>query len=150
MIASKYALNILNKMFRTEGTAGETYEEELATLKQELGLVQMTELTGEPKWGIQAKTYHAAFKADNYEKGKEIHGLGADGQCDGVTVYHAGTKCADGKYYTNGGRVLGITATAPTLKEALAKAYAGVERITFEDMHVRHDIGAKALKGMEK
>lgn len=86
----------------------------------------------------------------SYEKGKEIHGLGADGQCDGVTVYHAGTKRADGRYYTNGGRVLGITATAPTLKEALAKAYAGVERITFEDMHVRHDIGAKALKGMEK
>ena len=86
----------------------------------------------------------------SYEKGKEIHGLSADGQCDGVTVYHAGTKYADGKYYTNGGRVLGITATAPTLKEALAKAYAGVERITFEDMHVRHDIGAKALKGMEK
>ena len=67
-----------------------------------------------------------------------------------MTVYHAGTKRTDGIYYTNGGRVLGITATAPTLKEALAKAYDGVNRITFEDMHVRHDIGAKALKGTEE
>lgn len=75
MIASKYALNILNKMFRTEGAAGETYEEELATLKQELDLVQMTELPGEPKWGIQAKTYHNAFKTDNYEQGKEYNKL---------------------------------------------------------------------------
>ena len=86
----------------------------------------------------------------SYEKGKEIKGLDQNGQCEGVTVYHAGTKQTDGKYYTSGGRVLGITATAPTLKEALAKAYDGVERITFEAMHVRHDIGAKALKGTEE
>ncbi|MBQ9329310.1 MAG: phosphoribosylamine--glycine ligase [Solobacterium sp.] len=83
----------------------------------------------------------------SYEKGKEIHGLDETGQCEGVTVYHAGTKADQGVYYTSGGRVLGITGIAPTLKEALDKAYEGVSRITFEDMHYRHDIGAKALKG---
>ena len=83
----------------------------------------------------------------SYKKGIEIHGLDENGQCEGVTVYHAGTKLSEGKYLTNGGRVLGITATAPTLKEALDSAYAGVARITFDGMHYRHDIGAKALKG---
>ena len=85
---------------------------------------------------------------EHYEKGKKIEGLREDGQADGVTVFHSGTKKTDGVYYTNGGRVLGITATAPTLKEALEKAYAGVEKITFEGMHARSDIGAKALKGV--
>lgn len=47
----------------------------------------------------------------------------------------------NGKFYTNGGRVLGVTATAPTLDEALAKAYAAVDKISFEGMHFRHDIG---------
>ena len=86
----------------------------------------------------------------SYEKGKEIFGLNRMGQLDEQTVYHAGTKYEAGKYYTNGGRVLGITGVAPTLKEALAKAYEGVDQVTFENMHVRRDIGAKALKGCEE
>ena len=84
----------------------------------------------------------------SYEKGKKIEGLQEDGQAPGVTVYHSGTKKTDKSYYTSGGRVLGITACGETLKEALAKAYEGVDRITFEGMHVRRDIGAKALKGL--
>ena len=79
----------------------------------------------------------------NYEKGYEISGLDENGQYEGVTVYHAGTKKADGKYLTNGGRVLGITATGKDLSEALEKAYAAVEHITFKDMHYRTDIGRK-------
>ena len=86
----------------------------------------------------------------SYEKGKEIFGLDENGQAEGVTVYHAGTTVKDGRYYTAGGRVLGITATGKTLQEALDRAYEGVKKITFEAMHVRHDIGAKALKGIEK
>lgn len=86
----------------------------------------------------------------SYEKGKEIFGMNRMGQLDDVTIYHAGTRYEAGKYYTNGGRVLGITATAPTLKEALEKAYAGVDKVTFEGMHVRRDIGAKALKGIKE
>jgi len=75
-----------------------------------------------------------------YEKGKKITGL------DDVTesyVFHAGTKLADGKMLTNGGRVLGVTATAPTLEEAIEKAYADVRRIQFEGAHFRTDIGVK-------
>ena len=79
----------------------------------------------------------------HYEKGYEISGLDENGQYEGVTVYHAGTKKADGKYLTNGGRVLGITTTGKDLSEALEKAYAAVEHITFKDMHYRTDIGRK-------
>ena len=79
----------------------------------------------------------------HYEKGYGIAGLDENGQYEGVTVYHAGTKKADGKYLTNGGRVLGITATGKDLSEALEKAYAAVEHITFKDMHYRTDIGRK-------
>lgn len=80
---------------------------------------------------------------EHYEKGYEIHGLDENGQCEGVTVYHAGTKKTDGKYYTNGGRVLGLTATGKTLSEALEKSYAAVKKVTFENMHYRTDIGRK-------
>ena len=77
----------------------------------------------------------------SYKKGMEIHGLDENGQAEGVTVYHAGTKWEDGKFFTNGGRVLGVTALGDTLEEALDKAYAGVEKITFEGAMYRKDIG---------
>lgn len=77
----------------------------------------------------------------SYKKGIEIFGLDENGQVDGATVYHAGTKYENGKFYTNGGRVLGVTATAPTLDEALKKAYGAVDKIKFEGAHFRHDIG---------
>ena len=80
-----------------------------------------------------------------YEKGKEITGLTA-GQLDAadVTVYHAGTAIKDGSLVTNGGRVLGVTATANTLPEALKKAYAATESIHFDKLHKRSDIGGKS------
>lgn len=78
-----------------------------------------------------------------YEKGFEIHGLDENGQHEGVTVYHAGSKKENGKYYTNGGRVLGITTKGNNLQEALDKAYAAVKEITFDKMHYRTDIGKK-------
>ena len=76
-----------------------------------------------------------------YQSGSEITGLDEKGQAEGVTVYHAGTKLVDGKFITAGGRVLGVTATGKTLDEALSRAYAGVEKIHFTDVHYRHDIG---------
>lgn len=76
-----------------------------------------------------------------YKKGIEITGLNDKGNLDGVIVYHAGTVCKDGKFYTNGGRVLGVTATAKTLDEALGKAYNAVEKIHFDNAHYRKDIG---------
>ncbi len=82
----------------------------------------------------------------SYKKGMEITGLDEDGQVEGATVYHAGTKYENGKFYTNGGRVLGITASGKTLDEALEKAYDAVGRISFEGAHFRTDIGKTANK----
>ena len=58
-------------------------------------------------------------------------------------VFHAGTAVKDGKLVTNGGRVLGVTATALTLDEAIRKAYADVKKIHFDKAHYRTDIGVK-------
>lgn len=76
-----------------------------------------------------------------YKKGIEITGLNDDGQIDGAIIYHAGTAYKDGKFYTNGGRVLGITATGKTLDDALNKAYDAVKRIHFDGNEYRTDIG---------
>ena len=79
-----------------------------------------------------------------YEKGIPIEGLDRDGQVNGATVYHAGTKCSEfagGGFLTNGGRVLGVTAKGATLDEALDKAYAAVDKIKFKGAHFRTDIG---------
>lgn len=76
-----------------------------------------------------------------YKKGIQIFGLDDKGQVNGATVYHAGTKYENGKFYTNGGRVLGVTATADTLDKALEKAYKAVDKISFDGAHFRHDIG---------
>ena len=79
----------------------------------------------------------------SYPKGLEISGLDENGQAQGVTVYHAGTKLENGKFLTNGGRVLGVTALGETLEEALNKAYAAVEGITFDGAFYRRDIGRR-------
>ena len=78
-----------------------------------------------------------------YDKGLPISGLEAFDGKDDVFCFHAGTRFAeDGKtILTNGGRVLGITAKAPTLKEARAKAYAATEWVNFANKYMRHDIG---------
>ena len=81
-----------------------------------------------------------------YEAGKRISGLDEAGKMDGVKVFHAGTSARDGAYYTAGGRVLGVTARAPDLKAAVDRAYAAVSRISFDGMHYRKDIAARALK----
>ena len=82
-----------------------------------------------------------------YKKGFEISGLDANGQLPdhSAEVFHAGTRAEDGRYYTNGGRVLGVTATGETLAEAVERAYAAADGISFEGMHRRADIGARAL-----
>lgn len=85
---------------------------------------------------------------EKYETGKEISGLDEKGQSPLAYVYHAGTKLENGKYYTAGGRVLGVTATGSDLREALDKAYKAVDAITFEKAHHRNDIGQRALKAL--
>ena len=76
-----------------------------------------------------------------YEKGKKITGLeNFEGKTD-IFAFHAGTKKVNGDVLTNGGRVLGITATAPTLKEARDKAYEATKLVDFENKYMRNDIG---------
>lgn len=78
-----------------------------------------------------------------YDSGFEITGV-ADAEALGdITVFHAGTKNVDGKIVTAGGRVLGVTAVAESLDAAIKKAYEGVDKVHFDKMHFRRDIGIK-------
>ena len=79
----------------------------------------------------------------SYEKGKEISGLDEAGALPDVVVFHAGTKGEGGKVLTNGGRVLGITATGPDTPSAIAKAYEAVSKIKWDGIHYRKDIAAR-------
>lgn len=77
-----------------------------------------------------------------YEKGFEITGLENFKDKDGYYLFHAGSKFDEnGKIVTNGGRVLGVTATGKTLKEARANAYEATEWVNFDNKYMRHDIG---------
>ena len=62
------------------------------------------------------------------------------------SVYVAGAALKEGRLVTSGGRVLGVSSTGATLEEALKKAYAGAEKVKFENAFYRRDIGAKAMK----
>ena len=79
---------------------------------------------------------------EHYEKGFEIRGLESFKDRDGYYVFHAGSKFDEqGRVVTNGGRVLGVTATGTNLKEARANAYKATEWIDFDNKYMRHDIG---------
>ncbi|GAE89740.1 phosphoribosylamine-glycine ligase [Acetivibrio straminisolvens JCM 21531] len=78
-----------------------------------------------------------------YKTGYEISGIEDAERDANIVVFHAGTKREDGKYYTAGGRVLGVTAMESNLDQAIKKAYEGVGKIKFQDMHYRKDIGIK-------
>lgn len=82
-----------------------------------------------------------------YATGKPISGLEEAEKT--ACVYHAGTKLEDGQIVTSGGRVLGVTATAETLAEAVDKAYAAAGCIAFEGAHMRRDIGRRALAALK-
>ena len=80
-----------------------------------------------------------------YKKGCPI----TVGDVGDAVVYHAGTKLTEDGLVTSGGRVLGVTAVGETLRQALDKAYAAADNISFENMYKRSDIGARALKAAE-
>lgn len=84
----------------------------------------------------------------SYPKGIEMFGMDEKGQVDNAFVYHAGTKYTDEKFFTNGGRVLGVTCNALTLQGALDNSYEAVSKISFEGAHFRKDIGQRALKAI--
>lgn len=85
-----------------------------------------------------------------YEKEIPIEGLEEASKVEGVTVFHAGTKRQNDMVLTSGGRVLGVTATAPALAEAVSRAYQGVLKIRFTDADYRTDIAQRALRKKEQ
>ena len=81
---------------------------------------------------------------EKYEKGKEITGLDENGQNDAFEyVYHSGTAKKDGKYYSNGGRVLGFVAKGKDVKDAQDNVYSNIDKVSFEKSFYRNDIGGK-------
>ena len=96
-------------------------------------------------WAVSVVLTSAGYPG-SYEKGKVITGIEKAEELEGVTVYHAGTAVRDGELVTAGGRVLDVTAVAPTFEEARNQAYAACELIDFEGKTYRSDIGARALR----
>lgn len=86
---------------------------------------------------------------EKYEKDKEISLNDAE-DAENVNVFHAGSALKDGALVTNGGRVLGVTATAGDLESAIADAYAAAKKIHFDGMFMRSDIGKRAMLALNK
>ena len=84
---------------------------------------------------------------EHYEKGKPI--TLPERLPENVTIYHAGDRLENGRLVTSGGRVLGVTAAAPTLREALKDAYDAAETVGFDGKYLRTDIGKRALAALE-
>ncbi len=84
---------------------------------------------------------------DNPRTGDVISGI-PEAEATGATVFQAGTKREGNSLVTNGGRVLGVTAGAPTLQAAMDNAYRAVEKIHFDGMHYRRDIGQKGSRAL--
>jgi phosphoribosylamine--glycine ligase len=82
----------------------------------------------------------------SYKTGFPITGLDAAARVPAVEIFHSGSVQSGNQLLTNGGRVLGVTAAAPTLEEALARAYQAMAEIQFEGIYYRHDIGYRALR----
>ncbi len=106
--------------------------------------------TLEPEWNPMPSTcviMASGGYPGSYEKGKLIRGLDEAARLSNVKVFHAGTAAVDGKVFTHGGRVLGVTAWGKDLATARTTAYAAVEMIQFEGAQFRRDIGGRALGG---
>jgi phosphoribosylamine--glycine ligase len=82
----------------------------------------------------------------SFEAGKKISGLDQAASKPGVKIFHSATSKREQAYYTTGGRVLGVTARAASLEEAVRQAYDAISNVGFEGMHYRRDIAARALK----
>jgi phosphoribosylamine--glycine ligase len=83
----------------------------------------------------------------SYEKNKLISGLDAVKKMNDIIVFHAGTRREDGKIFTSGGRVLGVTGLGRDIRQAIDNTYRAVEKINFEKAYFRKDIGFRAIGG---
>ena len=80
----------------------------------------------------------------DYKKGFEISGL-KEAEAEGALVFHAGTSLSGGRVVNAGGRVLGVTALGADIREAISKAYAAVDKISWEGAFCRRDIAHRAI-----
>ena len=109
------------------------------------GRLDQTEL----RWSAGASACVVASSAGypgSYKTGLPIQGLSKAEQVPGVHVFHSGSKQLGNQLVTNGGRVLGVTAAASSLDEALDRAYQAIAQIQFDGIYYRRDIGQRALK----
>jgi phosphoribosylamine--glycine ligase len=83
---------------------------------------------------------------NSYPTGLPISGVAEAEAVAGVRVFHAGTAEREGQLVTAGGRVLGVTATAPALSEAISRAYTAIGHLAFDGMHYRTDIARKGIR----
>ncbi len=86
----------------------------------------------------------------SYLKGQKISGLARVGRMENLVVFHAGTSQQEGRFVTSGGRVLGVTALAPSLDEAVRRAYSGLKAIHFDGLYFRRDIAYRRLSQAER
>ncbi len=111
------------------------------------GTLDESMVSWDDDWAVSVVLTSAGYPGA-YEKGKVITGIEKAQELEGVTVYHAGTKLGEnGEILTNGGRVLDVTAVAPTFEAARAQAYAACDLIDFEGKTFRTDIGMRAILG---
>ena len=110
------------------------------------GTLATADVSWDDDWAVSVVLTCAGYPG-SYEKGKPITGIEEAEKLEGVTVYHAGTKLIAGELVTNGGRVLNVTAVADSFEAAREQAYRACELINFEGKTLRHDIGARALRG---
>ena len=115
-------------------------------LRCDNGTLADAQVSWDDDWAVSVVLTSAGYPG-HYEKGKVITGIEDAERVPGVTVYHAGTAVRDGELVTNGGRVLNVTAVADSFQGARDLAYQACELIHFEGKTLRHDIGARALRG---
>jgi phosphoribosylamine---glycine ligase len=113
-----------------------------AMLKQRLDRVRLQWETGCSVCVVLASGGYP----QEYQKGRLIGGIDDAERLSNVKVFHAGTVLRENELYSNGGRVLGVTARSGKLESAIELAYQAVRRIHFDGVHYRHDIGFKGLK----
>ncbi len=114
----------------------------LATTEGEL--IKIKNLFWDPRACVCVVCASGGYPGD-YAKDKEIKGLHDAEKLKDIVVFHAGTKKVKDKILTSGGRVLGVTGLGATIEVAINKTYEAVNKINFEGMHFRRDIGSKAL-----
>jgi phosphoribosylamine--glycine ligase len=113
-----------------------------------IGEAKKPELTWSPKASVCVVVASKGYPGP-YEKGKEITGLEAAAAMKDIVVFHAGTKRSNSKILTDGGRVLGVTGLGNTIKVAIDKTYQAIEKIHFEGMQYRRDIGWRTLEKLK-